>query len=65
MASYVWRFVHESHQFCPTYGTSIVRIGHPNGVVALNACLVEDVDVFTLDTKKFDGREKIPPGPCP
>ena len=65
MASYVWRHVHESHQFCPTCGASILRAGYPNGVIALNACLIEDVDVFTLEKTQFNGRHKIPPGPLP
>ena len=63
LSTYAWRFVHEGHHFCPTCGSSVMRTGYPDGVVALNACLIEDVDVFTLDPKRFDGRSKIPPGP--
>lgn len=65
MSSYAWRFIHETHQFCPSCGTSVLRTGYPDGVIALNACLIEDVDVFELETKRFDGKHKIPPGPLP
>ncbi|MFT6398916.1 MAG: hypothetical protein ACJAYU_003678, partial [Bradymonadia bacterium] len=33
----IWRFVHEGHHFCPTCGSSIMRTGYPEGVVAINA----------------------------
>ena len=62
LSSYAWRFAHEQHQFCPTCGASIMRTGYPNGVVALNACLIDEVDVFELEVERFDGRTKIPPG---
>jgi len=65
LAHYSCRAVHEGHHFCPTCGASVMRTGHPNGVVALNACLVEGVDVFELDVERFDGRTKIPPGVLP
>ncbi len=65
LSSYSWRFIHEEHRFCGTCGTSIMRTGYPNGVVALNACTIEGVDIFALDAKRFDGRTKIPPGVLP
>ena len=65
LAGYAWRFVHEGHHFCGTCGTSVMRTGYPNGVVALNACCIEDVDIFTLEVERFDGRAHIPPGPLP
>lgn len=65
LGHYVWRFVHEGHHFCPTCGASIMRTGYPNGVVALNACLIDDVDIFELPTERFDGRNEIPPGALP
>jgi len=65
LSTYVWRFVHEGHCFCPTCGTSIMRTGYPNGVVALNACCVEEIDIFELELERYDGRTKIPPGVLP
>ena len=52
----------ETHGFCPTCGSSILRTGYPDGVVALNACCIEEVDIFELDVKRFDGRCEMPPG---
>ncbi len=63
LTAYAWRFVHEQHCFCPTCGASVMRTGYRNGVVAINACLVEEVDVFALEVGRFDGRNEIPPGP--
>lgn len=65
LSSYVWRAVHEAHQFCGTCGTSLMRTGYPNGVVALNACAIEEIDPFTLGAKRFDGRSKMEPGVLP
>jgi hypothetical protein len=41
-----------------------MRTGYPDGVVAINF-LIENVDVFTLDPTRFDGRAKISPDPTP
>ncbi|MBX2799223.1 MAG: GFA family protein [Myxococcales bacterium] len=65
MATYVWRGVNEGHHFCGTCGTSILRTGYPDGVVALNACCIEGVDIFALEPKRWDGRTKMMPGPLP
>lgn len=65
MATYVWRHVNEGHCFCPTCGTSIMRTGYPDGVVALNACCIDEVDIFALDIKRFDGRTEMQPGILP
>ena len=42
-----------------------MRTGYPEQVVAINARCLENVDVFTLEVKRFDGRNEIPPGPLP
>ena len=65
MSTYVWHAIHEGHQFCSTCGTSIMRTGYPSGVVALNACCIEDIDIFALDVKEYDGRRQMPPGVLP
>ncbi len=65
MSTYAWRFVHEGHHVCPTCGTSLFRSGYPDGVIAVNACCIEEVDIFELEVERFDGRTKIPPGVLP
>lgn len=65
LSTYVWRFVHEGHHFCGTCGTSLMRTGYPDGTIAVNAACIEEVDVFTLEVSRFDGRTKIPPGVQP
>jgi len=62
LSTYAWRFVHEGHHFCGTCGTSVMRTGYPDGTVALNVCMVEEIDPHALDVKRFDGRTKIKPG---
>ena len=42
-----------------------MRTGYPDGVIALNACCVEEIDIFQLAVEQFDGRTKIPPGVLP
>jgi hypothetical protein len=61
MSTYVWRDV-GGHQFCPTCGTGLFRLGYPGDRVSVNARCVEGVDVFELDTKRFDGRRQMPSG---
>lgn len=65
LSTYVWRAVHEGHHFCGTCGTSIMRSGYPDGIVALNACCIEEIDVFSLEVERYDGRTEIPPGVLP
>ena len=65
MGTYLWQDCHGGHQFCTTCGTSIMRSGYPNGVIALNACMIEEVDVFALEVERYDGRTQMPPGVLP
>lgn len=65
MTTYVWKEVHEGHLFCSTCGTSIMRTGYPDGTIALNACCIEEVDIYELDVEQFDGRTQMPPGVLP
>ncbi len=62
MSTYAWTAVNEGHHFCKTCGTSIMRTGYPNGVVAINAACINEVDIFELEFKQWDGRSKMPPG---
>ncbi|MCB9780123.1 MAG: GFA family protein [Alphaproteobacteria bacterium] len=62
LSTYAWRHVHEGHHFCGTCGSSVMRTGYPDGVIALNACCIEQVDIFSLPVERFDGRTKMPPG---
>ena len=62
LSTYAWRHLHEGHHFCGTCGTSIMRSGYPNGVVAVNAACIDEVDIFALEPKRFDGRTKMEPG---
>lgn len=65
MTNYVWQEIHEGHCFCSTCGTSIMRTGYPNGVVSLNACCIEEIDIFELDVTQYAGRSEMPPGVLP
>lgn len=62
LTSWQDRELGSSHQFCRTCGASVLRTGYPNGVVALNAALIEEVDIFALEIERFDGRVKLEPG---
>ena len=64
LSGYNWRHLHEGHHFCGTCGTSIMRTGYPDGTIAVNACCIDGVDIFGLDVRRFDGHNKIPPGPA-
>ena len=63
LSTYVWREAHEGQHFCPTCGTVIFRTGYPGDRVSVNARCLEGVDVFDLKVERFDGRNKMPPGP--
>lgn len=65
LSTYLFRDVNEGHGFCSTCGTSILRTGYPDGVVSLNACCIEAVDIFELEVERFDGRSEMPPGVLP
>ena len=64
MSVYAWRDI-TGHQFCPTCGVGIVRTGYPGDRISINARCIENIDVFTLDVKRYDGRNDMPPGPLP
>ena len=63
MVTYVWRFLTEGHQFCATCGTPVMRSGYKGDRVSINARCLDDVDVFTLPVRRYDGRNDMPPGP--
>ena len=63
LSTYVWRAISEGHHFCKTCGTAIARTG-PD-YLSLNARCLDDVDVFTLQTRRYDGRADMPGGPMP
>jgi hypothetical protein len=63
LSTYVWRFVTEGHHFCKTCGVAIARTG-PN-YLSINARCLDDVDIFTLEVARGDGRRTIPGGPVP
>ena len=65
LGTYLWQDPHGGHQFCQTCGTSVMRSGYPNGVVALNAAMIEGVDIFALQVERYDGRTQMPPGVLP
>jgi hypothetical protein len=62
LATYLWRDAVGGHHFCPTCGTAPMRTGY-QGKVSLNARCVEGVDVFTLEVRRYDGRNDMRPGP--
>lgn len=63
LSTYVWRYLGGSQHFCPTCGTPILRTGYKNHGVAVNARCLEGIDVFDLQTTRYDGRTELPPGP--
>jgi hypothetical protein len=64
LSTYIWRFVDEGHHFCKTCGVSIARTG-PDNYLSINARCLDDVDIFTLDISRGDGRTHIPGGDVP
>ena len=62
LAAYLWRDV-TGHEFCPTCGTGMLRTGYPGDRVSVNARCIEGADVFELQVRRIDGRNKMPPGP--
>jgi hypothetical protein len=61
LSSYVWRFVDNGLHFCKACGVAMARTGEDNYFV-INARCLDDVDVFTLDVGRYDGRTDIPGG---
>ncbi|MCF3639917.1 GFA family protein [Rhizobium sp. TRM95111] len=65
LSTYVWRGLNEGHHFCPTCGIAVMRAGYPGDRVSVNARCIEHIDVFTLEIRREDGRNDMPPGPLP
>ncbi|MGE6781143.1 hypothetical protein ACQKGL_01325 [Ensifer adhaerens] len=65
LSSYIWRGLNEGHHFCPTCSTPIMRSGYPGNRISINARCVGNIDVFTLEIKRYDGRNEMFPGPLP
>jgi hypothetical protein len=65
LSTYVRRYLGGSQHFCATCGTPILRTGYKNQSVAVNARCLEGIDVFELETTRFDGRKNLEPGPMP
>ena len=65
LSTYAWRDLAGGHHFCPTCGTAILRTGYADGVVSVNARCIEEVDVFSLEVRRYDGRKDMPPGILP
>ncbi|OJF95240.1 GFA family protein [Pararhizobium antarcticum] len=63
LSTYVWRAVSEGHHFCPTCSVAIMRSGYSNNRVSLNARCIDNIDVFSLEVARYDGRDDMPPGP--
>jgi hypothetical protein len=63
LSTYVWRFATEGHHFCPICGVAILRTG-PD-YLSINARCLDDVDIFTLKVRRYDGRNDIPGGDVP
>ena len=47
------------HAFCASCGiyTFHSTVGDPSSGVRVNLCCIEDIDIYTLPTRLFDGRE--------
>jgi hypothetical protein len=41
----------------------MVRTGYPGDRVSINARCIENIDVFKLAVRRYDGRKEMPPGP--
>ncbi len=65
LSAYAWRDIGGMHHFCPTCGTPILRTGYPDGKVSINARCIEEIDVFALEIRRYDGRTHMPPGILP
>lgn len=65
LSTYVWRDIAAGHHFCPTCGIAIARTGYPGGIISVNARCIEGIDVFTLEVRRYDGRNEMPPGALP
>ena len=62
LSVYSWREISSGHHFCPVCGTPLLRTGYPDGIVSVNARCIDEIDTFTLDIGRFDGRTKMRPG---
>lgn len=63
LSTYVWRAVTDGHHFCKTCGVAIARTGPE--YLSINARCLDDVDIFTLEVVRYDGRTDMPGGDVP
>lgn len=64
LSTYVWRFIDEGLHFCKDCGVPIARTG-PDNYFVINARCLDDVDIYTLEVGRGDGRAHIPGGDVP
>ena len=62
-STYFWRFATEGFHFCSKCGIATHRTWKDN--ISVNARCLNDVDVFELKLKRFDGKCKLPGGAVP
>lgn len=62
LSTYLWRDAHGGYHFCPECGVAVLRTGWGDRI-AVNARCIEGIDVFTLKSRRYDGRCDMPPGP--
>lgn len=63
LSTYAWRSIAGGHHFCRTCGVPIARTG-PN-YFSINARCLDDIDVFTLEVSRYDGRTDMAGGDMP
>ena len=61
--TYLWRDAHGGWKFCPVCGAMLMLTGYPEDRVSVNARMIIGLDVFTLNIGRYDGRNKMLPGP--
>lgn len=62
LSTYLWRDADGGQHFCPTCGTAMMRSGYRDHIM-VNARRIEGIDVFTLEVRRYDGRNLMPSGP--
>lgn len=61
LSSYFWRFASEGFHFCSTCGIAVFRSWRDD--LSVNARCIRGLDVFTLELRRGNGRDEMPPGP--
>ena len=60
-STYWWRNVTGGQHFCPNCGIAVIRTSTRfPPPVSINARCIDDVDVSTLNIRRFDGRHAYP-----